>query len=422
MADDGQAVPEAGVPTRNWAGNVTWSAVRRHRPTSVDELRDLVAASRRIRAVGSRHSFNRLADTTGDLVAVDGLPSTVAIDRAAGTATVSAGLRYGEVAARLHEQGYALPNLASLPHISVAGAVATATHGSGERNGNLATSVVAVELVTAEGDLVRVDATDGRFPGIVVGLGAYGVVTRLTLALVPTFEVRQYVHLGLPREAMDEALASAYSVSLFTTWRGTGFDQVWRKQVVDQQPPPVRWLGATAADTPRHPVPGLPGDTCTGQLGVPGPWHERLPHFRPGFTPSSGEELQSEYHLPRETAAEALAALDGVRDRIAPVVQICELRTVAADRLWLSPQYERDTLSIHFTWVADAGAVAPVVAAVEERLAPFTPRPHWGKVFGIAPAAVAAAYPRLADAVAATVAADPTGKFRNELLDRYLPR
>ncbi|MFE0589177.1 FAD-binding protein [Micromonospora echinospora] len=422
MADDGRAGPDTGVPTRNWAGNVTWSAARRHRPTTVDELRELVAASRRIRAVGSRHSFNRLADTTGDLVAVDGLPPTVEIDPVRGTATVAAGLRYGEVAARLHEQGYALPNMASLPHISVAGAVATATHGSGERHGNLATSVVALELVTADGDLVRVDATDARFPGLVVGLGAYGVVVRLTLALVPTFEIRQYVHLDLPREAMDEALASAYSVSLFTDWRGTGFDQVWRKQVADQEPPPTRWLGATAADTPRHPVPGLPGDPCTVQLGVPGPWHERLPHFRPGFTPSSGQELQSEYHVPRTAAAEALAALDGVRDRIAAVVQICELRTVAADRLWLSPQYDRDTLSIHFTWIADAGAVAPVVAAVEERLAPFAPRPHWGKVFDLPPAAVAAAYPRFADAVAAMVAADPTGTFRNDLLDRYLPR
>ncbi|BCL13238.1 D-arabinono-1,4-lactone oxidase [Micromonospora sagamiensis] len=422
MAADGRGTPDTGVPPRNWAGNVTWSAARRHRPTSVDELRDLVAASRRVRAVGSRHSFNRLADTSGDLVAVDGLPPTVEVDPAAGTATVAAGLRYGEVATRLHEQGYACANLASLPHISVAGAVATATHGSGVRNGNLATSVVAVELVTADGDLVRVDSSDGRFAALVVGLGAFGVVTRLTLALVPAFEMRQYVHLDLPREAMDEAFASAYSVSLFTSWRGPGFDQVWRKQLVDQEPPPARWLGATAADTPRHPVPGMSADPCTVQLGVPGPWYERLPHFRPGFTPSSGAELQSEYHVPRAAAVEALAALDGVRDRIASVLQICELRTVAADRLWLSPQYDRDTCSIHFTWIADAGAVAPVVAAVEERLATFAPRPHWGKVFGLTPTAVAAAYPRFADAVAATVAADPTGKFRNDLLERYLPR
>jgi xylitol oxidase len=411
---------EPGVPDRNWAGNVTWSAARRHRPGSVDELRALVAGSDRVRAVGSRHSFNRLADTTGDLVAVDGLPATVDVDPARGTATVAAGLRYGEVAARLHAQGWALPNLASLPHISVAGAVATATHGSGAGNGNLATSVVALELVTADGGLTTVDRTDPRFPGLVVGLGAYGVVTRVTLALVPTFEVRQFVHLDLPREAVDEALDSAYSVSLFTDWRGPRINQVWRKQRADQAPPP-RWLGTTAADTPHHPVPGQPGDTCTVQLGVPGPWHERLPHFRLGFTPSSGAELQSEYHVPRASGGEALTALDRIADRIAGVLQICELRTVAADRLWLSPQYERDTLSIHFTWIADERAVAPVVAAVEDRLAPFDPRPHWGKVFGVPPETLAARYPRFADAVALATATDPAGVFRNDLLDRYLP-
>ncbi|WDZ84653.1 FAD-binding protein [Micromonospora cathayae] len=413
---------EPGVPDRNWAGNVTWSAARRHRPGSVDELRALVAGSDRVRAVGTRHSFNRIADTTGDLVAVDGLPATVDVDPVRRTATVAAGLRYGEVATRLHEQGWALPNLASLPHISVAGAVATATHGSGVGNGNLATSVVALELVTADGDLVTVDRTDPRFPGLVVGLGAYGVVTRVTLALVPTFEVRQYVHLDLPREAVDEALHSAYSVSLFTDWRGPRINQVWRKQRADEAPPPPGWLGTTAADTAQHPVPGQPGDVCTAQLGVPGPWHERLPHFRLGFTPSSGAELQSEYHVPRPAGGAALAALDALAGRIAPVLQICELRTVAADRLWLSPQYERDTLSIHFTWIADAAAVAPVVAAVEDRLAPFDPRPHWGKVFGVPPETVAARYPRYADAVALATATDPAGKFRNELLDRYLPR
>ncbi|WBB79766.1 FAD-binding protein [Micromonospora sp. WMMD882] len=413
---------EEGVPDRNWAGNVTWSAARRHRPGSVDELRALVAGSDRVRAVGSRHSFNRLADTAGDLVAVDGLPATVEVDPGRGTATVSAGLRYGEVAAHLHEQGYALPNLASLPHISVAGAVATATHGSGVANGNLATSVVALELVTADGGLLRVDRTDDRFAGLVVGLGAYGVVTRVTLAVEPTFDVRQYVRLDLPREAAAEALESAYSVSLFTDWRGPRFNQVWRKQRADQAPPPPGWLGTTPADQPCHPVPGRPGDVCTGQFGVPGPWHERLPHFRLGFTPSSGAELQSEFHVPRSAGVDALAALDPLADRIAAVLQISELRTVAADRLWLSPQYDRDTLSIHFTWIADASAVAPVLAAVEEALAPFDPRPHWGKVFGLSPATVAASYPRFADASALASALDPTGTFRNDMLDRYLSR
>ncbi|PWR10326.1 FAD-binding protein [Micromonospora sicca] len=388
----------------------------------MDELRRLVAGSERIRAVGTGHSFNRLGDTTGDLVSLARLPPAVELDPERGTVTVAAALRYGDLATRLHAHGYALANLASLPHISVAGAVATGTHGSGDTHGNLATAVAALELVTADGDLLTVDRADERFAGMVVNLGALGVVTRVTLDVVPTFDVRQYVRLGLPRDALDAAFASAYSVSAFTDWRSARLDQVWRKQRVDQAPPPADWLGTTAAPAQRHPVPGMPAENCTPQLGVPGPWHERLPHFRLGFTPSSGDELQSEYHVAREVAAEALAALDGVADRIAAVLQICELRTVAADPLWLSPNHGRDSLAIHFTWIGDAAAVTPVVAAVEERLAPFAPRPHWGKVFGLDPAAVAAAYPRHADFLALATDLDPAGKFRTELLDRYFPR
>ncbi len=407
---------------RNWAGNVRYAARRRHTPSTVDELRRLVAGSDRIRAVGTGHSFNRLGDTTGDLVSLAGLLPTVELDPQRGTVTVAAGLRYGDVATRLHAQGYALANLASLPHISVAGAVATGTHGSGDTHGNLATAVAALELVTADGDLLTVDRADDRFAGMVVNLGALGVVTRVTLDVVPTFDVRQYVRLGLPRDDLDAAFASAYSVSAFTDWRSARIDQVWRKQRADQPPPPADWLGTTAAPAQHHPVPGMPAENCTPQLGVPGPWHERLPHFRLGFTPSSGDELQSEYHVARDVAAEALAALDAVADRIAAVLQICELRTVAADPLWLSPNHGRDSLAIHFTWIGDEARVTPVVAAVEERLAPFAPRPHWGKVFGLDPAAVAAAYPRYADFLALLAELDPAGKFRTELLDRYLPR
>ncbi|MEV4657865.1 FAD-binding protein [Micromonospora sp. NPDC049301] len=412
------------MPRRNWAGNVRYAARAFHRPTSTDELRRLVAGSARIRAVGSGHSFNRIGDTTGDLVTLAGLPPAIDVDVERSRVTVTGALRYGDVARQLHTQGYALANLASLPHISVAGAVATATHGSGQTHGNLATSVAALELVTADGDLLHVDRdTDGdTFAGMVVGLGALGLVTRVTLDVVPAFEVRQYVRLDLPREALDEALGSAYSVSVFTDWRTPRLREVWRKQRAEQPPPPADWLGTTAADEPRHPVLGMPAENCTVQLGVPGPWHERLPHFKLGFTPSSGDELQSEYHLPRAAAAQALAALDDVAHLIAPVLLVCELRTVTADELWLSPNHHRDTLAVHFTWIGDPVAVAPVLAAVEERLAPFAPRPHWGKVFAADPAALAARYPRYADFAALLTRLDPTGKFRTDELDHYFPR
>ncbi|MEV7326680.1 FAD-binding protein [Micromonospora sp. NPDC093244] len=424
MTVQGQDATAADVPRRNWAGNVRYSARAFHRPTSTDDLRRLVAFSDRIRAVGTGHSFNRLGDTDGDLVTLAGLPPEIDVDPERRRVTVAAALRYGDVARHLNTQGYALANLASLPHISVAGAVATATHGSGRANGNLATSVAALELVTADGDLLHVDRdTDGdTFNGMVVGLGALGLVTRVTLDLVPAFELRQYVRLDLAREALDEALSSAYSVSVFTDWRTPGLREVWRKQAVDQTPPEADWLGTTAAAEPRHPVLGMPAENCTPQLGAPGPWHERLPHFKLGFTPSSGDELQSEYHLPRSAATEAMAALDEVAHLIAPVLQVCELRTVAADELWLSPNHRRDSFVVHFTWIDDATRVLPVLAAVEERLAPFAPRPHWGKVFVTDPAELAARYPRYDDFTALLTRMDPTGTFRTDLLDRYVPR
>jgi xylitol oxidase len=411
----------------NWAGNVVFDPARVHRPASVEQLRGLVAGSTRIRALGTGHSFSRLVEAPGELVSVAGLPPAMDLDPGAGTVTVAAGVRYGELSTFLDGAGYALGNLGSLPHISVAGACATGTHGSGDRNGNLATAVSALELVTAEGDLVRVRRQDEDFAGMVIGLGALGIVTSLTLDVVPAYEVRQYVYDDLPLDRLDahlpEILASAYSVSLFTGWTGPRIDQVWLKRRVDEDragPPPRSWLGATLADGPRHPIPGLPPEHTTEQLGRAGPWYARLPHFRLDFTPSSGDELQSEYLVPRESGVEAGAAVAGIRDRVAPVLQICEIRSVAADDLWLSPSYRRDTVALHFTWVKDSDAVTPVLAALEERLVPLGARPHWAKLFGTAPEVIRARYPRWPDFRRLVRRSDPGGKFGNAFLDRYL--
>jgi len=415
----------------NWAGNVTFSAERFHRPASLAELQRVVAGSERVRALGTGHSFNRIADCPGDLVSVAGLPKVIQIDAGQATVTVSAGLRYGEIAGGLDEAGWALRNLGSLPHISIAGACATGTHGSGDANGNLATAVSALQMVTAGGELVTLSRQrDGDlFAGVVIALGALGIVTSLTLDLVPAFSIRQYVYEGLPRDQLDEHLAdifaSAYSVSLFTRWRGGPVDQVWRKQLAgpgeSAVPEPARWLGASLADGPRHPVPGMPAGYCTQQLGVPGPWHERLPHFRLEFMPSSGEELQSEYLVPREHAVEALAAIDRIRDQVAPVLQISEIRTVAADDLWLSPSYQRPSVAIHFTWIKDPAAVLPVLAAIEDQLAPLRARPHWGKLTAARPELVRGLYERLPDFQRLRSHYDPAGKFGNELVDGYVP-
>jgi xylitol oxidase len=253
-----------------------------------------------------------------------------------------------------------------------------------------------------------------------------GVVTRLTLELVPAFTVRQFVYeeLTLARllESFDDVVSAAYSVSVFTDWREPVRAQVWlKRRGIHSAEAPPRWLGARLAEGPRHPVPGMPPENCTPQLGEPGPSHQRLPHFRLGFTPSSGEELQSEYLVPRASAVRALESLAGLRRRVAPVLQIAEIRTVAADELWLSPAYRRDSVALHFTWVADETAVAPVVRAVEDVLAPFAARPHWGKVFSVPPDIVTAGYERWADFLALAERLDPAGVLRNELLNDYLP-
>jgi xylitol oxidase len=413
----------------NWSGNVTFGAAEVASPSSVDELRALVGPASTVRALGTAHSFNHLADTPGLLVSVLDLPKVVEVDSDAATVRVAAGLRYAELVGHLDEKGFALRNMGSLPHISVGGACATGTHGSGVRNGNLATSVVAMELVTADGDLVTIGpgGEDG-VEGAAVHLGSLGVVVSLTLDLVPAFEVRQTVYDGLDLDVLDdhfdEVMGGAYSVSLFTDWRAPRITQVWLKERTDEPAPPMlgaSWFTAPAATELRHPILGMPTDNSTQQGGVPGPWFARLPHFRADSEPSgAGDELQSEYLLPIEHAVPALRALDGVRDRIAPALQISEVRTVAADALWLSPSYRRDTVALHFTWVADVDAVLPVVALVEERLAPFEPRPHWGKIFGVPPETVAAGYERMADFTALARRYDPTGKFRNAFTDRYL--
>jgi alditol oxidase len=413
----------------NWAGNIVYRAARVARPRSVSEARELVGGNGHVRPVGTGHSFNRIADTPGVLISLAGLPPV--IDTGPGASvTVAGGIRYGELSEQLNAAGYALPSMASLPHISVAGAVATATHGSGDAQGNLATIVSGLELITADGGLrsVRRDTGGEEFRGTVVGLGSLGLVTALTLDVVPAFTVRQYVYEGLPmamlRSHFDEIFATAYSVSVFTNWQGDRHGQLWlkvREGERDGWQPALRWMDATLADRQVHPVPGGNPGHATQQLGVPGPWHQRLPHFRAGFTPSSGQELQSEYLVPRQVAAGAFDALASLGSLLAPVLQIAEIRTVAPDDLWLSPSFQRDTVALHFTWIKDTAAVTPVIAAMEHLLTPLGARPHWAKVFGMPPHVVRALYPRSAGFQDLLRRYDPDGKFRNGFIDKYFP-
>jgi xylitol oxidase len=409
----------------NWAGNYTYKARNLHEPKTVEEVRTLIKKLDRQKALGSRHCFNNIADSAFNQISTKHLTGPIEINSEKSTVTIGAGTKYGDFAPDLHEWGYALHNLASLPHISVAGACATATHGSGVKNGNLASSVAALELVTGKGDIVNLSREHDavNFYGAVVGLGALGIVTKLTLDIQKTYNVRQVVFQDLPLKSLKEnfnaILSSGYSVSLFTDWQNQNISQVWIKSRTDENIKDlgIDFYGARAATKNLHPITELSAINCTDQMGIPGPWYDRLPHFKMGFTPSSGEELQSEFFVPYENALNAILALEKMRDKIGPQLMITEIRTIAADNLWMSPCYQKDCVAIHFTWKQQVDEVNALLPEIEATLEPFQVRPHWGKIFRIKPAVLHSRYKKLPEFIELIKKYDPEGKFKNEYLD-----
>lgn len=411
----------------NWGGNVSYSATDLQYPRSVGAACDLVRRAPLVKALGSRHSFNGIADTPGLQISLDALPAEIVVDDSERTVSVAGGVRYGDLAVALEDRGLALANLASLPHITVAGACATGTHGSGSSRPALSDAVRSIDLVTADGGILHVDRSDPDFAGVVVNLGLLGIVVRLTLDVVPSFDVRQRVFLELPgetvRESFDEVMNCGYSVSLMTDWSTDSFSRLWVKSTDDDafgaELFGAELFGARAATTNVHPVLGAPASGCTEQLGVPGPWHTRLPHFRLDFTPSSGREIQTEYLLPRRHAAAAIETLGLLGPRISDLLFVSEVRTVAADAQWMSPAYGRDSVAIHFTWKPDAAAVRAVLPTLDDALRPFSARPHPAKAFYARPGTMAELFPRLSDFRRLRARLDPAGKFGNAFSDSY---
>ena len=408
----------------NWAGNLIYNAAAVVAPKTIADAQEAVRAATKLRALGSRHCFNDIADTPGTQLSLENLRG-VTVDKAAGTVTVDGGVRYDDLCPALHAAGYAVHNLASLPHISVAGAAATSTHGSGAL-GSLATAITAIEFINAKGDLVTLsrDKDGDTFAGAVVNLGALGVVTRLTLAIEPAFTVRQDVYEDLPvaaaAELFAEIMSAGYSVSYFTDWRGDTVNQVWIKTRGDTFAAPPSFFGARPATKKLHPIAALDATNCTDQMGAPGSWFERLPHFNIGSVPAGGSELQVEYFVPREHAPAVVKLLSGWGERLAPVLMISEVRTIAADDLWMSPFYKQPCVAFHFSFEKDWPAVRTLLVGMEQALAPFRPRPHWGKLFAMPAAAIQARYQRLPDFRDLCATYDPGGKFRNAYVETYV--
>src|SRR5256885_1658582 len=411
----------------NWAGNIEYSADNVATANSVASVQDFVRKHASFKTLGTRHCFNRIADSTQQLLITDFAAQAPVIDSAARNISVGPGIRYGTIAPVLEQSGFALHNLASLPLISVAGAITTGTHGSGVRNGNLSTVVTALEIVNAAGDVVKLSRKDNPdiFPGAVVGLGALGVITNVTLNIQPAYQIAQTVYENLSfnslKDHFDEILSAAYSVSLFTDWQNQRINEVWLKHRIDPAKPPVKqpkdFFGATRATKNLHPIAALSAENCTEQMCIPGPWYDRLPHFKMGFTPSAGKELQSEYFVLRKNALDAILAVEKLHEQIGPRLMITEIRTIAADDLWMSPAYKQDSVAIHFTWKPECPEVSKLLPIIERELGPFNPRPHWGKLFTMAPAQLQSRYEKLAAFIALAKKFDPQGKFHNAFLN-----
>lgn len=413
---------------QNWAGNYTYQASKLYIPDTLEQVQETVASSPRIKVLGTRHSFNGIADSVGTHISLEKLDRVIELDRENRTVTVEGGIRYGDLCRYLDQQGYALHNLASLPYITVAGACASATHGSGVNNANLAAAVHSMEIVVADGSIMRFNReTEGSVNAAAVGLGALGIVTKITLDVIPAFEMSQTVYEDLPlahvKDDFDNIASAAYSVSLFTDWKASTFNQVWLKHRLSDRTADGlgnEFYGSVRAASKVHPVPGYSADNCSEQMDIPGPWFERLPHFRMEFTPSAGEELQSEYFVPRHHAYEALSAIDQLREHISPLLYISEVRTIAKDELWMSPCYRQDSVAIHFTWKPNWMAVQKVLPMIEECLTPFEARPHWAKLFTMPPSRVRSLYERLPDFRELVRRCDPEGKFSNVFLNKYV--
>lgn len=418
------------MPRTNWAGNLTYAAANFVAPETIAEAQETVRAAKKIRAVGSRHCFNEIADTPDTQISLEKLKAVVSIDKAKRQVTVEGGIRYTDLGPVLHAQGVTLHNLASLPHITVAGATASATHGSGTKLGNLATVVAGIEFINAEGDLVSLtrEQNPDIFAGVPVHLGALGVITRLTLDVEPTFEMRQDVFENLPMDALEAnfgaVMGAGYSVSLFTKWDGPAVEQVWIKSRTDTPSNAAALLGAlgaTHATEKLHPATGpLDAANCTEQMGIAGPAYDRLPHFRHDSIPATSGDHQAEYFIPVEHAVAAIKVLRRFAPQLASVLLVSELRIVAADTLWMSPACGRPVVGFHFSFGTNWPALLDVLPGLEEIFAPFHPVPHWGKLFTMPAETVQASYKHIGEFRALLDAHDPGGKFRNAFVDRYV--
>lgn len=400
------------IRLHNWGGNFNYSTQNIQYPRSVAEVQQIVKNAGKLRVVGSRHSFSKIADSECTMLSTIGLNKIIGINGSIPSVTVQGGLTYTDLLTSLNTAGFALPNLASLAEISVGGAASTNAHGTGVANQALANHIRSMEIVLANGSLLTIGPNDPRLKGMAAGLGAFGVVTQLELKLVPAFNITTYTYVNMPVQNSYENFAALQNmgfgvllVNMFTA------PDAWNIAIV---------YARSDANNTAMLTSNLFGGTLVSQTTQPS-YLALLSIAQIGLSGVDGNEIQTEYFVPISKAVEAIKAVTAVANstNIFPSLATAfVIRTIASDDLWMSEYYGNDTMvAIHFSWQNNVTAVEAVLPQLERAMIPYGARPHWGKMFTMEPEDFLPHYPKVNEFKKLAEQLDPKGKFRNEFLE-----
>lgn len=441
----GETDRHPGWRTSNWSGTVAWDDCEVLEPTTIGELQSIIAYSPKVRVIGSAHSFTPLVRSSGrvkpTLLSLRHIPRTWSLDEKKKTVTVDAATTYSELCHALDKTGFALPNTSSLSHFQIAGAIATATHGSsGSRNGRLtrsglADTVVGLEIVGPDGTIRNVNKGHPQFSSSVVSLGMVGVVTRVTLSLVDDYDVIQRVYGKWPPtptgtlsaflSSLPKTIAQFDSFSAFVKWNVDDFGLlIGRKQV------PRGATDSASTTDPRlitGPIQGFLGQGDFATTGV-GRWCDKMFLWKNNGSPFvSQPELQIAHFVPFRDVERALHATRKVVSTWGDEVLYCELRAVRGDEHLLSPYSadapKPDSFSISHSLDARLGVekVRQRASELESVLRPYQVRPHWGKLTAMTASDLKEAYGlKLKRFQEVQQQVDPNRKFTNDYLEHLL--
>ena len=398
LAEDGGDIPQ------NWAKTVYYNHTI-HYPKTVEEIQHILQYHAKIRVLGSMHSFNNITklpqEFNGVYISMSNMNQVIKCCRGE-RVTIQPGITFGELGEYLHERNFGFHNMASLPHITVGGAISTGTHGAGVFNGNLASHVMQVKLISADGKLrtYRI-GQDPEFQHIPVSFGLAGIIVEIELDIVPDYDIQQCIYENLPFNTIKKsdyktAFSSAYSFSIFTQWKNRKFTSIWAKyrlrkgrngneESIMIDCPDMNKIKPSSNKV--HPLPG--GDTSfvSGGIGknYKEPGYVGLPHFLMEGVPSQGEELQSEYFVSShmfDVVIEVLFHHFEENPKLYDLLYVSEMRFVAGDKLTLSPQHVLgSSIGFHFTWKKEFDQVVDALKGIENVLKPYNALPHMGKLF-----------------------------------------